>query len=383
MHPDQTYVSRAFPDNPFDTEGRLKRIATKVIDCDGEHVCEVQRNEVTIRQTVGGRQEIKAVFFEDDRTVQNLVFQKFTTRSGKPHKLSFSFSGNEIDVIRWLLEVINRASFEDSGKIRFADQQLRELFENEYDLIQFLHRNIDQLQRLDAVKYMTEYLEFCERKRQLEKFELLLEDPEYFNDLKAAEGVDKDEALWQNFFEKNPWIFGLGLSPIYLTSLPDRKLEQVVSGYSIAAEGKRADALMKTNGALSALCFVEIKTHKTPLLKPGTYRSGTWSVSPEVAGAVGQCHITVQSAMNNLRTRLELTDRMGNPTGDAMYLYQPRSFLVVGRLNEFMAEHGANEIQYRSFELFRRNLHSPEILTFDELFQRAKATVELGTPGNV
>ena len=39
-----------------------------------------------------------------------------------------------------------------------------------------------------------------------------------------------------------------------------------------------------------------------------------------------------------------------------------------------------NEEQYSSFELFRRSLNSPEIITFDELFERAKYIVESGAP---
>ena len=69
-----------------------------------------------------------------------------------------------------------------------------------------------------------------------------------------------DEALWQKFFEKNSWIFGYGLSYIYLSGLDDKRLEQVVSGHMVFKRGKRADALLRTRGVISSLCFVEIKT---------------------------------------------------------------------------------------------------------------------------
>lgn len=48
---------------------------------------------------------------------------------------------------------------------------------------------------------------------------------------------------------------------------------------------------------------------------------------------------------------------------------------VVGSLAAFVGEHGVNQEQYRSFELFRRNTVTPEILTFDELYERAKFIV--------
>jgi hypothetical protein len=68
----------------------------------------------------------------------------------------------------------------------------------------------------------------------------------------------------------------------------------------------------------------------------------------------------------------------GAPTGETLFLYQPRSFLVIGSLAEFRAAHGINEEKYSSFELFRRNVAAPEIITFDELFERARFIVEAG-----
>ncbi len=79
-------------------------------------------------------------------------------------------------------------------------------------------------------------------------------------------GLPPDGKGWQRFFEKNPWIFGYGLNYVYLDALDDKKLEQVVQGHSVGAHGKRVDALMKSRSVISSLCFVEIKTHKTPLL---------------------------------------------------------------------------------------------------------------------
>ena len=49
--------------------------------------------------------------------------------------------------------------------------------------------------------------------------------------------------------------------------------------------------------------------------------------------------------------------------------------MVVGSLQEFMTDRGVNQERYRSFELYRRNTYSPEIITFDELFERARFIV--------
>jgi hypothetical protein len=85
---------------------------------------------------------------------------------------------------------------------------------------------------------------------------------------------------------------------------------------------------------------------------------------------------TVETALRGLTEKFEPSDEDGNPTGERLFAYHPRSFLVVGCLDELRTEQGINVEKYRSFELYRRNTSRPEILTFDELYYRAKFIVE-------
>jgi hypothetical protein len=48
---------------------------------------------------------------------------------------------------------------------------------------------------------------------------------------------------------------------------------------------------------------------------------------------------------------------------------------VVGSLEQFRTEAGINMEQYRSFELLRRHTIRPEVITFDELYERVKFIV--------
>ncbi len=212
-------------------------------------------------------------------------------------------------------------------------------------------------------------------KKQLEVFRSLINDQSYFDDLKEKKNCS-NEALWQKYFEKNPWIFGYGLGYIFLSSFDDSKLEQVVQGHSVAVHGKRVDALMKTKGIISNLCFVEIKTHSTSLLDSRAYRAGCWAASKELAGAIAQVQGTVASAVESLSNKINPTDSDGNPTGEQIYNYQPKSYLVIGSMGEFVTEQGINKDKLRSFELLRKNTLNPEIITFDELYERAKFIVQ-------
>ena len=136
-----------------------------------------------------------------------------------------------------------------------------------------------------------------------------------------------------------------------------------MQGHSLIQHGKRIDAVMKTKGIISNLCFVEIKTHVTKLLEDRPYRPGCYAPSKELAGAIAQVQGSVDDAVRNLKNKLVLSDDYGNPTGEMIYNYQAKSFLVIGSLNEFVGEHGINEDKLRSFELLRKNTTSPEIIT--------------------
>jgi hypothetical protein len=183
------------------------------------------------------------------------------------------------------------------------------------------------------------------------------------------------EAAWQAFFERNSWIFGYGLSYMAMSGLDGRALRTKVAGYNISGRGKEVDGLMKTVAAINSLCFVEMKTSDTDLVRK--YRDGVFAPSVELAGAVSQIQVTVQRALEELSEvfRPDHLDR-GDPTGEVLYQFQPRSFLVIGDLSEFQSEHGTNQDKFRSFELFRRSLRWPEVMTFDELYARAKFIVD-------
>jgi hypothetical protein len=212
------------------------------------------------------------------------------------------------------------------------------------------------------------------RKKQLKMFGKLLDDPQYFECQKELNG-NSAEKVWQNFFEMNSWIFGYGLGFVFLSNIEGMKLEQVVKGFNMNSYGKRADGVMKSQGAVSNLCFIEIKTHNTVLLDNNQYRGGCWSQSKELTGGVSQIRITVDAAVKTISELLRVEDDKGNPTGEILYNFKPKSYLVIGNLAQFFSEHGVNQNQLKSFELYRNNQRDIEIITFDELYERARFIV--------
>lgn len=370
--PSKTYVSRSITstDDPtqLQTEpvpGRKFRIASKVFDTPESHAFIEEGNEHLIRITEGGREEVIAKFYEDTRGIFTLTIQRFSHSNGKPHKGSFSFQGEEIQ--RFLRFVANLPLLQlpTSARLNVTDEQLAKLLlrpDQAKVLIADNQELVLELARSELTK--SDIVAIGYRKRQLELFRVMLKEQA------------PSERQWQQFFEMNKWVFGYGLTYLFLSNLDQRKLEQIVSGNDLWGSGKRADAVLKTRGAVEALCFVEIKKHNTPLLKIDAYRPSCWAPSDELAGGVVQSQVTVEKAIRTAVQSFAPHSASGDPTGEQLFAYQPRSFLVVGNLDEFKTPTGINIDKYRSFELYRRHTARPEIITFDELYERAKFIVD-------
>lgn len=370
----KTYISPSL-ENGYGESGTI-RIVTRGIDQTESYEFAKIKGETVLRRTPGGKNIITAKVFEDSRKLHVLNIQEYTPATGNPHKLKFSFIGDEITKLFNFIRDVQTMRFGSERYQRLNDEDISHIELTDTQAESFLQKNPELFTSIIQSKMTTQdVIAFGYRKKQLDIFEKLLNDDDFFEQAVRAKNCGK-EAIWQRFFEKNPWIFGYGLGYIFLSGLDNKKLEQVVQGYSLNQHGKRIDAVMKTKGIISNLCFVEIKTHVTKLLEEAPYRSGCYAPSKELAGAIAQVQGSVDDAVRNLTNKLAISDDYGNPTGEMIYNYQAKSFLVVGSLDEFVGGHGINEDKLRSFELLRKNTISPEIITFDELYERARFIVE-------
>lgn len=213
------------------------------------------------------------------------------------------------------------------------------------------------------------------RKAQLDIFERLLTDEEFFERQRKQRGPNtKREAVWQAFFEANPWIFGYGLNLVACEPLDEEKLERFTTGANIfTGAGKRIDAILRTKGYISSFAFCEIKTHATPLLEKTAYRQpDVYQVSKEVSGGLSQVQKTVSKALAAITQQIYTHfEDDGAPTGIQVSTIRPRQVLVVGNLDEFKVNGMVNPEKMTSFELYRSAIHDVEIITFDELYERA------------
>lgn len=216
------------------------------------------------------------------------------------------------------------------------------------------------------------------RKEQLAEFKRLLQDDGYIEQLAKKDNIGI-EAVWQRFFESATWIFGYGLDFVSHSAMDDGKLERITVGNNLwTGAGKRSDAIMHTRARISTLLFCEIKRHDTELLQKGLYREpDVYAPSTELVGGTAQLQKTVRKAFRLMLDQIRShTEPDGSPTGLDFSTTKPRQVLVIGNLDEFRSAAGINGEKMESFELYRKSHSDVEVITFDELYERARYIIE-------
>ena len=387
--PGRFYVSQRFPYQQPDGStlpGRLCRFAYQVFDANGEVVFEGSNGwEIVLRETPT-RQQLKALFFEDDSGIERIAFQRFDSDGNRIVRESFRLEGHEVQELAAFLALVRSNQLDLAERregTRLLPSGIDALLTDDSTRLEVFRRYRDVfVELMESEVEAPELIALARRRKQLEVFDALLNDGAAFRrrqaELQGQGRKSGPEDVWQDFFEGNRWIFGAGLATQFMHSWNPDRLEQTTVGASAFAYGKRPDALLRTAGAVSGLVFVEIKTHVTALVEESRYRPGVWAPFGELTSGVAQCQTTVDETVRTTERRLMQSDSKGFPTGESAVVCRPRSILVIGSLTQFATSDGLTNIeQFEGFERFRRSIKDPEIVTFDELYERARMVLEL------
>jgi hypothetical protein len=185
------------------------------------------------------------------------------------------------------------------------------------------------------------------------------------------ESEDWAESDWQKFFFHNQWIFGYGLRYQFIGI---EQSQPSYGGESYRGTGKqKGDFLGTTLGNERFTVVVESKKPNSLLFDPEKkpYRTSVPVYSAEFIHAVSQAQV-------NARTwDTEGSQRRGDRellAKQRINTITPRAILVIGNLNQLTSDE-----RKQSFALFRRHLTNPDVLTFDELYERARYIVQQQT----
>lgn len=172
-----------------------------------------------------------------------------------------------------------------------------------------------------------------------------------------------NESDWQTFFEMNFWIFGYGLRYQVLNLLQS---QPYYGGTNVTGSGgERGDFLTNTAAEVKYTCLVEIKKPSTEILLSKNYRNGAYSISAELSGAISQVQVNCATWENEGSRTMHNIEKLSS-----INTISPKGIVVIGMTNQLTSFDMKN-----TFERFRNELHNPEIITFDELFERAKFIV--------
>lgn len=365
----KTYLSKVFAHESSNLD-RL-RLVHAVFEGTERAVLGEIEGALCLRLTGNQRKtQVTALISQDDAGIRRVTLQTFKSRAGGWYQgfeeHAFTFRADEFER---LLRFLSRIKFIDlSNEDRFQVEDIS-VGTGPKVIIDAADRGlIDQLRKLSSIKrehlFRSLHLDLTPeeinlllgRRQALEEFESQLVAGEW------------SETSWQDFFEKQSWVFGYGLD--YRIMRPfDR--EMVVGAAGTDNLNKPTVDFLMTFTDYTVL--VEIKRPVTPIFQVRrSGRAGTWRFSSEFMDSVSQ---VLEQKAEWLRAAQsgDHFDKSGSRRLEAR-TRDAKAILVVGTRAEFESPDNPREsaIKKDTFELFRRDTRNLEIVTFDELFERAK-----------
>lgn len=172
---------------------------------------------------------------------------------------------------------------------------------------------------------------------------------------------NKSENFWQHLFKDNSWV----LAQIFAYPMVIFQDKAYVGGKGLDNRGGNIVDFIYKNNLTENSALIEIKTPITKLLS-GQYRDNVYSVSNDLSGSINQI-LTYKAELQR-----NLEDLLRNQR-QSLHSFNPKCIVVIGCLET----EKFTDIQRRSFEMFRNDLRSVEILTFDELFGKIDQLAQL------
>lgn len=365
----KTYISKVFTFNERNTE-RVRQVRMVIEGSDRVHLGEID-GAMCLRLTGNSRKtQVSALVTQDDQKIKRLTFQTFKTRAGdwveSVEKDEFTFRADEFTR---LLEFLSQIEFLDlSNKENFQIEDISTKA-GPKTIIDAPDRGV-----IERIKSMTE----VQRNGLLHALQRSLTDDEINILLGRRQGLEEfedhirlgnwSEAQWQDFFEREQWVFGYGLD--YRVMRQFGREMTVGAGGTDNQNKPVIDFLMSFT---DYTVLVEIKRPDTAIFKARrSGRAGTWEFSPEFMSAVSQI-IEQKAEWLSFAQIGEHYNKSGTDVLTAR-TRNAKSILVIGSRDEFLRSENSRvaNLMHDTFELFRRENRSIDIVTFDELLERAR-----------
>ena len=252
-------------------------------------------------------------------------------------------------------------------------------------IIKFKNKN--EKQKLDDLKELIniaelssndlKFLTYENRKQNLKAFYYLLTNKTLRNGFESHSFYRKrydlregEEYIWHHFLKKNDWILGLNIDLKFVIEFLD---EQKIGFEDSKGAGSPQTDLL---GISEFTTLVELKHTTTNIFKieKSKGRANTWDFTSHFIEGVSQClgqKFELDKSFDQkqfIKEDLTLLDKCGIQSVD------PQSILLIGnKKREFPINTNdrTNLIKNKTLQRFRRNTRNIDVLTYDELFERA------------
>lgn len=314
--------------------------------------------------------QVAAIISQDHRKIRRLSLQTFKPRAGDwteaLEKDEFTFRADEFNRLLAFLSQLKFIDLSNPENFQIEDISTKA---GPKAIIDASDRGI-----IERVRGMTEgqrsgFLRGLHQALTAEEINVLLGRRQGLEEYEAhIRDRDWSEAQWQDYFDRQQWVFGYGLD--YRVMRQFGREMTIGGGGTDNREKPVVDFLMTFT---DYTVLVEIKRPETPIFKASRGgRAGTWEFSPDFMSAVSQ--IIEQKAEWLCAAQAgEHYNKAGTESLKAR-TKNAKSILVIGSGQEFSRSGNARDenVMRDTFELFRREIRSIDIITFDELLERAR-----------
>jgi hypothetical protein len=383
-NPNKIYVSKEFPRKSF--YGLIieqSRVIRKVFEKSENNIFVKVDGEIVLKNTPRGRDQVSVIVTsesENNNKIKKITLQQFRNNPknglSPVDKFSFTFKQDEfIALLKFLsdvkfLDLTNKDNFQiqDNDEIeKIFNLWLEKPSDNNILVNKHDAHLIEVLKGISGAEREGILTSLKEKVFSHEDLNILTGRKEglriFKTELDKSEWTEKE---WQSFFINNPWIFGYGLDYRFLSIIQD---EASVSTPELdGKENVYTDFLMSDQ---RFTVLIELKRPDTPLFTSSKHRSKSWELSKDISNSVSQ--ILSQKAEWEYKSKTKQHDQSGNVIQEKTI--DPKTILIIGHTSQFQGDDKNSEIKAKTFELYRRNSRNIEIVTFNELYERASFIV--------
>ncbi len=323
-----------------------------------------------------------------NKYIPRLIFKRLLLNgdeqeSKNPQKVTIALNKSESAEQFWKLitfltsykDLVDVGEFKSAYKVVPKDSYVLE-FKNKGD-----REKVEELKELINIAELSsadfKALTFHSRKKSLKAFFYLLKN------LQMKYGIDShthykekyniqngEEYIWHHFLKNHDWILGLNAD---LKFIIDFLNEQKLGGSNSKGRGAPQTDFL---GISDFTVLVELKHPNTPIFKKekSKGRANTWDFTSDFIEGISQClgqKFELEKSFDSTEYEKDdgtLLSKLEIQTID------PKSILLIGnKRNEFPIDTmiNTNRVKNKTLERFRRNNRNIDVLTYDELFERA------------